>query len=75
MRPLVFLAIAGAGAYATYKLLAKLVQQAQTPSPADVERRRRETMAARAGAATRNLGELELDEQTGVYRPRRAPKA
>lgn len=74
MPPLIFLAIAGAGAFATYKLFEKLVRQAATPSPAEVERIRREAHAARAGAATRNLGELELDDKTGVYRPRSGPK-
>ncbi|MFN0220070.1 MAG: hypothetical protein ACKVP4_14805 [Hyphomicrobium sp.] len=75
MPPLLLLAIAGVGAYATFKLFEKLLQQAATPSPAEAERIRREAKAARAGAPTRNLGELEWDEATGVYRPRGGPKA
>lgn len=75
MPPLVFLAVVGAGAYATYKLFEKLLRQAATPSPAEVERIRRETAAARAGAGTRDLGKLEYDEATGVYRPRGGPTA
>ena len=68
MPPLVLLAIAGVGCYAGYKLFAKLIEQAQTPSREEVERIRREARAATG--STRNLGELEWDEKTGVYRPR-----
>ncbi len=68
MPPLVLLAIAGVGFYAGYKLFAKLIEQARTPSRAEVERIRREARAATG--STRNLGELEWDEKSGVYRPR-----
>ncbi len=68
MPPLILLALAGAGCYAGYKLFAKLVEQAQTPSREDTERIRREARTANGG--TRNLGELEWDEKSGVYRPR-----
>lgn len=71
MPPLVFLALAGASAVATYKVLAKLVAQAQTPSPAETERIRREAQAhAARNSVTRDLGALEFDPVTGVYRPR-----
>ena len=68
MPPFIILAAAGVGLYAGYKLLSKLVEQAQTPSPADVERRRRETAAAMGGP--KDLGELEWDEKAGAYKPR-----
>jgi hypothetical protein len=68
MPPLVLLAIVGVGCYAGYKLFAKLIEQAQTPGREEVERVRREARAATG--STRNLGELEWDEKTGVYRPR-----
>jgi hypothetical protein len=72
MPPLVFLAVVGAGCYAGYKLFSKLVEQAQTPSPSETERVRREANAARGAATgtTRDLGELEWDEKDGVYKPR-----
>ncbi len=70
MPPLIFFALAGVGVYATYKLMDKLMRQAATPSPREVERIRRENEAARARSSTRNLGELEFDELDGVYRPR-----
>lgn len=74
MPPLVFLALAGAGCYAGYKLFSKLMQQAATPSPSETERIRREATAAAAArsASTRDLGALEWDEATGVYKPRNA---
>ncbi|MBR2534605.1 MAG: hypothetical protein IKE66_00895 [Hyphomicrobium sp.] len=68
MPPVVFLAVIGAGCYAGYKLFSKLMIQAQTPPKSETERLRREA-AARA-ARTRDLGALELDENTGVYRPK-----
>lgn len=74
MPPLVLLAIAGAGCYAGYKFFSKLIAQAQTPSPSETERIRREASAARRATATaggtRDLGELEWDETAGVYKPK-----
>jgi N-acetyl-gamma-glutamylphosphate reductase len=72
MPPLIFLAVVGAAGYAGFKLFSKLVEQAQTPSPSETERVRREANAARRAAtgATRDLGELELDEKDGVYKPK-----
>jgi hypothetical protein len=68
MPPLILLALVGSGCYAGYKLFSKLVEQAQTPSRDETERVRREARAATG--TTRNLGELEWDEKSGVYRPR-----
>lgn len=73
MPPLVLIAVVGAGCYAGYKFFSKLMEQAQTPSPSETERVRREAHAAanRASASgTRDLGELEWDEKAGVYRPK-----
>jgi hypothetical protein len=72
MPPLVLLAVVGAGCYAGFKLFSKLIEQAQTPSPSESDRIRREAQAARAttSASTRNLGELEWDEKAGVYKPK-----
>ncbi|MEQ1653232.1 MAG: hypothetical protein ABL897_12145 [Hyphomicrobium sp.] len=68
MPPLVLLAIAGAGCYAGYKFFSKLIAQAQTQSPSETERIRREARAA--AGRTRDLGELEWDETAGVYKPK-----
>lgn len=68
MPPLVLLAVVGAGCYAGYKFFSKLVEQAQTPSREEKERVRREAQAARE---TRDLGELEFDPVSGVYRPKK----
>ena len=68
MPPFIILAAAGIGLYAGYKLLSKLVEQARTPSTAEVERRRRETAAAMGNP--KDLGELEWDEKSGGYKPR-----
>jgi hypothetical protein len=72
MPPLVLLAIAGAGCYAGYKLFAKLVKLAAMPSRAETERVRREARAAAGGV--RDLGELEWDEKSGVYKPSASSK-
>jgi hypothetical protein len=69
MPPLIFAAVIGAGCYAGFKFFSKLVQQAQMPSRSETERVRRQQANAAAGT-TRDLGELEWDEKTGVYRPR-----
>lgn len=68
MPPLVFLAVVGAGCYAGYKLFSKLVEQAQTPVRKSNDAARRE---AAADNEARDLGELEFDATTGVYRPKK----
>jgi hypothetical protein len=68
MPPLIFLAVVGAAGYAGFKLFSKLIEQAQTPSPSETERLRREARAATG--TTRDLGELEWDEKAGVYKPK-----
>lgn len=75
MPPLVFLAAAGVGAFATYKLFQKLMIQARTSDRSETERIRREAEAWRARKAAQNgqsrdLGPLEWDETAGVYRPK-----
>ena len=71
MPPLLFAAALGAGCYAGFKLFAKLIEQAQMPTRSEKERVRREHQARAANGTTRDLGELEWDEASGVYRPRR----
>lgn len=71
MPPLVLLALAGAGCYAGYKFFSKLAAVAQTPSREEQERVRRARAAQKGGGtATRDLGELEFDAATGVYKPK-----
>lgn len=68
MPPVVLLAVVGAGCYAGYKLFSKLIEQAQTPSRPASERAANDAQAK--AQAVRDLGELEWDEQSGVYRPK-----
>jgi len=70
MPPLVLFAVVGAGCYAGYKLFTKLIEQAGTPSREDQDRARAARAARQAGSVTRDLGELEFDAATGVYRPK-----
>lgn len=72
MPPLVLLALAGVGFYASLKVLSKLVAQAQPPGTGEVNPPRRQGQSARYDAAqTRDLGELEFDKAAGVYRPKK----
>jgi hypothetical protein len=67
--PQVFaLVLAGAGLYAGFKW----VQRALKGAEAEALRREAElrAAAARAGVAPKDLGTLEYDDKTGVYRPR-----
>ena len=68
MPPFILLAVVGAGCYAGFKLFSKLVEEAATPSRSETERLRREASARASG--TRDLGELEWDEKSGVYKPK-----
>jgi type II secretory pathway component PulJ len=64
---LIILALFGAGAYAGYRLLHRAREAA-------AELRRRQEEMARASAplpVERDLGSLEYDAQSGVYRPAR----
>lgn len=62
------LVVAAAGIYAGLKWAARLIADAErTPARADKERR--EAMARGAGGA-KDLGTLEFDAESGVYRPR-----
>jgi hypothetical protein len=57
-----FLAVVGAAGIAGYRLLSALARQGQTA-------RQEEARMRRATAPVRDLGNLEWDEQAGVYRP------
>ena len=69
MPQLVGLVVVGAGLYAAYKALGRLVQQVSVQATrAEEELQRR---AAAAGAIEKDLGALEWDEVQQVYRPKR----
>jgi membrane protein required for beta-lactamase induction len=62
MPPFMFLAVVGVAGMAGYRLLSALARQGQAA-------RRNEARARNASAPVRDLGTLEWDETTGVYRP------
>ncbi|MFA5948933.1 MAG: hypothetical protein WC807_01475 [Hyphomicrobium sp.] len=67
MPQVVAIMIAGAGLYAGFKWVSRLVSQAKDAA------RNMEEQAERARTAARgpkDLGALEYDQETGVYRPR-----
>jgi len=67
MPQVVAIMIAGAGLYAGFKWVSHVVAQAKDAA------RSMEEQAERARAAARgpkDLGTLEYDQETGVYRPR-----
>jgi hypothetical protein len=67
MPQVVALAVVGAGLYAGYRWASRQFDRMKTEARrAEEELRRR----AAAAAEPKNLGELEFDEITGVYRPR-----
>jgi hypothetical protein len=69
MPQLVGLVVVGAGLFAAYKALGRMVQQVSVQAArAEEELRRR---AAAAGAIEKDLGALEWDEVQQVYRPKR----
>lgn len=69
--PQVFaLLIAGAGIYAGLKWISRAMADAQQTAARLKEAKLREAMARREGGATKDLGTLEYDPATGVYRPR-----
>ncbi len=70
MPPLIAAVLIGAGAYAGFKAVRHLLSRIDTPPggmPPD------EDEVARHMETEKNLGRLELDPATGVYRP--APPA
>ncbi|HEX2841993.1 hypothetical protein [Hyphomicrobium sp.] len=68
MPQVIALMIAGAGLYAGWKWVSRAVSDAQEAiKRGEAEAKRREAMA-RGGP--KDLGALELDPQTGAYRPR-----
>lgn len=77
MPPLIFLAIAGAGLYAGYKLFSALTSEPGKDSRVGAEHRkqtdaerRKQASAAKGGA--KDLGELEWDEKSGAYVPKKS---
>jgi hypothetical protein len=69
MPQLMGLVVVGAGLYAAYKALGRMIQQVSVQAArAEEELRAR---AAAAGAIEKDLGALEWDELQQVYRPRR----
>lgn len=69
MPQLVGLVVVGAGLYAAYRALGRMVHQvSQQAARAEQELRRR---AAAAGTIEKDLGALEWDEVQQVYRPKR----
>ncbi|MGE0024496.1 MAG: hypothetical protein AB7S70_12805 [Hyphomicrobium sp.] len=62
------LLIAGAGLYAGYKWVSRTIAEAQQTARVR-EAELREAMA-RSGRMPKDLGTLEADPETGVYRPR-----
>jgi hypothetical protein len=68
MPQLVGLVVVGAGLFAAYKAIGRMVQQVSVQAArAEEELRRR---AAAAGAIEKDLGALEWDEVQQVYRPK-----
>jgi len=61
MPQFIILAIAGAGLYAGYKLLARQLTSAARATE-DIKRRA-------SASAPKDLGTLEFDAETNVYRP------
>jgi hypothetical protein len=59
--------LAGAGLYAGMKWLSRTFSEAQRRAEAEA---RRQEAVARGAQAAKDLGTLELDPQSGVYRPR-----
>lgn len=85
MPPLIFLAVAGVGLYAGYKLFSALTSEpgkdsrvgAEHRKQTDAERRkqtdaehRKQASATKGGA--KDLGELEWDEKSGAYIPKKS---
>ena len=65
MPQLVILALLGAGAYAGYRLLARAARELA----AEKQRAQEELRQRAAARPKRDLGWLEYDAESGVYRP------
>ncbi len=77
MPPLIFLAVAGVGLYAGYKLFSALTSEPGKDSRVGAEHRkqtdaehRKQASATKGGA--KDLGELEWDEKSGAYIPKKS---
>lgn len=66
MPPLMLIAAIGAGCYAGYKLASRWLAADDAPDQAAAE-----ATKSASTASARNLGDLEWDAETGVYRPKR----
>jgi hypothetical protein len=64
MPPVMFLAFVGVAGLAGYRLLSALARQGQAA-------RKQEANMHRTTGSARDLGNLEWDENAGVYRPRK----
>lgn len=69
MPPLIILAAAGVGLYAGFKLFSKFMEQARMPSRKHAESHAKRGQPVKVGA--KDLGELEWDEKSGAYVPKK----
>ena len=69
MPPLILLAVTGAGLYAGYKLFSKFIEEARRPGRTDSKAEVRTAQKREAGL--KDLGELEWDEKSGAYVPKK----
>jgi hypothetical protein len=65
--------VVGASVYAGFKWLSKLLGEAQDAATRMEEARRRNPRAA--SHTPKDLGALELDPETGVYKPRQSSRS
>lgn len=67
MPQVIALVLAGAGLYAGYRWVSREVRRALAAAEEAQEELR--TQAAKVSGMPKDLGSLEWDEETGVYRP------
>lgn len=67
MPQVIALVLAGAGLYAGYRWVSREVRRALAAAEEAQEELR--TRAAKVSGMSKDLGSLEWDEETGVYRP------
>ncbi len=65
MPQLVVVALLGAGLYAGYRFVARAAQRMAE----EAKRAQEDLMRQASGAVEKNLGKLEYDPASGVYRP------